>query len=171
MNFDLADGRRKEKLQEQQVANAAVAHVALNQQQQILGQQLAALNDPLALQRLAAARGGYTPGGTTPLAFPFGMPFQGAVGYQPVITSLPEGANMAATAVISADRRYVRITCVPLFSGVSQVHTFNTVSGQTSNVQGQGTGGQGFSQVFQTRAAKTATSTKAAAAAPADSAV
>ena len=42
-----------------------------------------------------------------------GLPFfgGGAVGYQPVIIVLPEGANMIGiTAVVSADRRYVRIT-------------------------------------------------------------
>ena len=65
-----------------------------------------------------------------------------------MIVTLPEGANMAATAVVSADRRYVRITCVPVFSGVSQVHTFNTTSGETTRVNGEGTGGQGYSQLF-----------------------
>ena len=66
------------------------------------------------------------------------------VGYQPVIITLPEGANLAATAVISADRRYVRITCVPLFSGVAEVNVFNTATG--SNIEGRGgTGGRGFS--------------------------
>ena len=69
----------------------------------------------------------------------------GAVGYQPVITTLPEGAMMSATAVISADRRYVRITPTPLFSGVSQVNTFNMATGtQRHDVTG-GTGNQGYS--------------------------
>ena len=40
-----------------------------------------------------------------------------AVGFQPVITTLPEGTNFAATAVISADRRYVRITAPALVFG------------------------------------------------------
>jgi hypothetical protein len=51
------------------------------------------------------------------------------VGYRPVITTLPEGANMTATAVISADRRYVRITAVPLFSQVGDVIVFSLQSG------------------------------------------
>ncbi len=36
---------------------------------------------------------------------------------------------MQVTAVVSADRRYVRITASPFFSGVSQVNTFNTTNG------------------------------------------
>lgn len=46
------------------------------------------------------------------------------VGVRPVITVLPEGTNMSASAIISADRRYVRITPVPIFSGVTSVETF-----------------------------------------------
>jgi hypothetical protein len=71
--------------------------------------------------------------------------FRGAVGYQPVIVTLPEGTNMSATGVVSADRRYVRITCVPVFSAISQVHTFSIANGNTQNTPGVGTGGNGFS--------------------------
>ena len=42
--FNVEDGRRKESLKEQQVANAAVAQLAVRQQ--VLGQQLAAALDP-----------------------------------------------------------------------------------------------------------------------------
>jgi hypothetical protein len=65
---------------------------------------------------------------------------QGAVGYQPVITVLPTGTNLAATAVISADRRYVRIAAVPLFSAIGQVQTFNYTTGAT-NTTSSGSGG------------------------------
>ena len=78
-----------------------------------------------------------------PIGFP--VPLRSAVGYSPVIITLPEGTNFAATAVVSADRRYVRITCVPFFSAVSQVHTFSIDSGATQSTPGVGTGGQGFS--------------------------
>ena len=50
---------------------------------------------------------------------------RGAVGFQPVITNLPEGAQFFSTAVISADRRYVRISPFPFFSQIGQVDTFN----------------------------------------------
>jgi len=55
-----------------------------------------------------------------------------AVGFQPVIIWLPEGANFAATAVISADRRYVRITSLPFFSQIGEVRTFNFATGETT---------------------------------------
>ena len=73
----------------------------------------------------------------SPFAFPAAWPngLHGAVGYQPVIITLPEGANMVATAVVSADRRYVRITCQPFFSAVSNVHTFSMAS--ASNIADQ----------------------------------
>ena len=140
--FDLQNGRRAEPLEQHQIVNAALSQIALNRQvgRHILAQQLAAAADPGVARSLAMARQG-TPAGN----FPFFA--RGAVGYQPVIITLPEGANMAATAVVSADRRYVRITVVPLFSGVSEVNVFNSATG--ANTQGRGgTGGQGFSQLF-----------------------
>ena len=65
-----------------------------------------------------------------------------AVGYQPIITTLPEGTNLQAMAVISANRKYVRITSTPLFSGVGQVTTFNYSSG-SGGTGGAGGGGMG----------------------------
>lgn len=141
--FDLDKGRRKESLDDQQVANAAVNHVAIGRQ--ILAQQLNGVVDPGAMndfslsQHLSGGNGG---GG---MLIPFSR--AGAVGYQPVITVLPEGTNMSATAVISADRRYVRVTCSPLFSGVSEVNVFNMASGESTEGRG-GTGGGGYSDIF-----------------------
>ena len=136
--FDLEGGRRKEMLAEQQLANAAAGQVAIGRQ--ILAQQLDAVADVDALRSLAYARETGSTGGN---GF---NPFfrRGAVGYQPVIISLPEGTNMSATAVISADRRYVRITPSPLFSGVGEVNTFNMSTGASGTSNG-GTGGTGFS--------------------------
>jgi len=141
VTFDLKGGRRKEPLREQQVANAVGGQLAVNRQ--ILAQQLAAAVDPGVLQQLALARSGAGNGaGAGNDGFPFFA--GGAVGYQPVIITLPKGANLAATAVISADRRYVRITCVPLFSGVSEVTVFNMASG-SAEASDLGTGFGGFS--------------------------
>jgi hypothetical protein len=170
----LADGRRREPLKQQQVANAAMGQLATRQ---VLGQQIAAAVDPRTMMALNQARaaaaqvaagvnpataagqvaaatgsapmpGGNSGGagnglGNTEVAFPLPM-FQGAVGYQPVIITLPEGTNLAATAVISADRRYVRVSCVPLFSGVAQVNTFNTSTGATAQTN-SGAGFSGYS--------------------------
>jgi hypothetical protein len=102
-----------------------------------LAQQLAGALDSGSMMNLARSREGGQPG------FPFFPPRRGAVGYQPVIITIPEGTSMSATAVVSADRRYVRVTASPLFSGIAEVNTFNFVSGDSGEGQG-GTGGQGY---------------------------
>jgi hypothetical protein len=68
--------------------------------------------------RLAAARGGRP------------------VGYAPVVTWLPEGASLGASAVVSPDRRYVRMNLQPFFSRVVGVDTFNFRTGRTQPVYG-----------------------------------
>ena len=112
--FDLRGGRRMEALAEQQVANAAADQLAVRRE--VLSQQLAGAVDPQAMENFFISRqsvsngyAGGAAGNADPLAADFfAFPFRGgAVGYQPVIVSLPEGAFMTATAVISADRRYV----------------------------------------------------------------
>lgn len=68
-------------------------------------------------QRFAASRNlGFTP--------PAGQ----NVGYTPVITTLSEGIAMSAQAVVSGDRRYVRLTVVPNFSTITDVFTFSFVN-------------------------------------------
>jgi len=141
--FDLKDGRRKEALEQVAMAQAVATQAAVNHQ--VLGQQLAASVDPRAMAALAQSRGTMTSSnnsdGNAMVPFPFFN--QGAVGYQPVIIWIPEGTNLGASAVISADRRYVRITCVPFFSAIREVNIFNMATGD--NTQGRGgTGGSGF---------------------------
>ena len=67
---------------------------------------------------------------------------RGVVGYRPVITFIPQGTQMFASAVISGDRKYVRITPSPIFTDIIAVDTFNTFTGQT-NLGGGGGGGAG----------------------------
>jgi hypothetical protein len=170
VEFALKDGRRHEALSDAQVANAAQTMAGINQailvqavgapvvaggnNQQVaaatananISQQLAAINDPNAMQAFSTSRSNNPfnnlPGGVNPAGFfPFAM--QGAVGYQPVITTLPSGVNMSATAVISADRRYVRITATPLFSSIGPVQTFNFESGAQTETTTGTTGGSG----------------------------
>ncbi len=47
-----------------------------------------------------------------------------AAAQQPVITLLPEGTQLNVQAVVSADRRFVRMTMVPFFSQIESVSTF-----------------------------------------------
>jgi len=65
----------------------------------------------------------------------------GSVGFQPVITMLPDGISLTVLAVISADRRYVRLSLSPLFSAVTRVDTFQTSSGGAGFGGGGGGGG------------------------------
>lgn len=51
----------------------------------------------------------------------------GAVGYQPVISTISEGITMSALATVSGDRRYVRLNAAPVFSSITDVFTFSFV--------------------------------------------
>ncbi len=55
----------------------------------------------------------------------FGGGFGGAVGYQPVVQVINEGVSLSALAVVSGDRRYVRLTLQPVFSNITDVFTFS----------------------------------------------
>ena len=54
-----------------------------------------------------------------------------SVGYRPVITTLPTGTSLSAGAVVSPDRRYVRINATPFFSSVGPVYNYNLYNGHT----------------------------------------
>jgi hypothetical protein len=53
----------------------------------------------------------------------------GAVGYSPIVQILSEGATLTARAVVSGDRRYVRLNVSPVFSTISDVFTFSIQGG------------------------------------------
>jgi hypothetical protein len=141
LTVDVPWGRRQQPLLDAQVAQ----DVAVQQQigRTVLARQLAAIADPAAIADLSESRGGLAETVSQPVQSGPALPFfgaRGAVGYQPQITTLPEGVNLQAQAVISADRRYVRITATPLFSGIGQVTQFNFAGG---GAQGSGQGGMG----------------------------
>lgn len=52
-------------------------------------------------------------------------------GFFPVITVLPQGASLTASAVVSPDRRHVRVNVNPFFSSIGPVDTFNFFTGET----------------------------------------
>ncbi len=64
-----------------------------------------------------------------------------SVGFQPQITVLPEGVSMTVQAVISADRRYVRLTVIPNFTSITDVQTFSFQGGGGGGRGGGGGGG------------------------------
>lgn len=55
-----------------------------------------------------------------------------AAAQQPVIVVLSEGTLMTVQAVVSDDRRYVRLTLVPFFSSIGDVRTFTFEGSETS---------------------------------------
>ncbi len=64
-----------------------------------------------------------------------------AAAQQPVIVVLSEGTFMTVQAVVSKDRRFVRLTVVPFFSQISDdVRTFQFEGTETTNVDRSGTG-------------------------------
>ena len=80
-----------------------------------------------AAERVAAARfrdsihaqvGGGVPIGANPIA---GV---GAVGYQPLVRVIPSGAMLGARAVVSPDRRYVRLSLSPQFTELIDIFQF-----------------------------------------------
>jgi hypothetical protein len=139
VRFTLKEGRRKEALREEQVARAVKMQNASDRA--VLAQQLAALGNaqggaatPLANTLNNAAEMGFVPG----------FFLRGAVGYRPVLSTLPDGAFMTVqSAVISADRRYVRVAPSPNFTQVLNFSTFNFVQGTGSGPMPVG-GGGGF---------------------------
>jgi len=58
-----------------------------------------------------------------------------AAAHQPVITVLSEGTTLSVQAVVSNDRRFVRLTLVPFFSRIGDVDTF-TFDGTTTSDTG-----------------------------------
>jgi type II secretory pathway component GspD/PulD (secretin) len=48
----------------------------------------------------------------------------GAVAYTPVIGLIPTGQTLTVTPVVSADRRYVRLTLTPFFNALNSLQTF-----------------------------------------------
>uniref|UniRef100_A0A7C4QX10 Type II/III secretion system secretin-like domain-containing protein n=1 Tax=Schlesneria paludicola TaxID=360056 RepID=A0A7C4QX10_9PLAN len=64
-----------------------------------------------------------------------------SAGFQPIIQFFPDGVSLTVSAVISADRRFVRLTMFPFFSNIVDVFTFSFAGG---GIGGGGLGGGGF---------------------------
>jgi hypothetical protein len=64
-----------------------------------------------------------------------------AVGYQPVISLISQGVQFNTLAVISGDRRYVRLAVNPIFSVITDVQTFSFINGGNAGGGGGAAGG------------------------------
>jgi hypothetical protein len=119
--FDVENGRRVQPLAHQQLAN--LQREREEQNRAMVARQLSRYEDSLAerdFKQARAAQRDFFRGGPA--------------GFRPEITTLQEGTTLMATAVVSADRRYVRITPMPTFSFIGEVNTFNFGTGQTNTV-------------------------------------
>ncbi|WP_417387512.1 hypothetical protein [Gimesia sp.] len=66
---------------------------------------------------------GISTGRQTP--FVTGVQNTGGIANQPVITVVPEGISLTGAAVVSPDRRYVRLSLSPQFTNVTEIFTFS----------------------------------------------
>lgn len=65
-----------------------------------------------------------------------------AAAQQPVIVVLSEGTLLTVQAVVSDDRRYVRLTLVPFFSQIGDVDTFTFEGSETTSTSNSTNSGQ-----------------------------
>lgn len=56
-----------------------------------------------------------------------------AAAHQPVVVVLSEGTSLSVQAVVSPDRRFVRLTLVPFFSSIGNVDTFTFTGSRSSD--------------------------------------
>ena len=105
--FSLDSGRRSEELADHQVAVAADEQFAINRSllaSQVLKYENSEAEREYAKSQNASKKNGLVTRNSR----------RRAAGFRPVITVLPTGSSASFTAVVSADRRYVRITPTPL---------------------------------------------------------
>ena len=69
--------------------------------------------------------------------------FGQAAAFDPIIGSAPTGQTMTVTPVVSADRRYVRLSVNPFFNVINGFSSFTTPLGAVSGAGGAGGGGLG----------------------------
>jgi hypothetical protein len=146
--FELETGRRTESVEQGELD---VASVRMSAAQKILARNnaLKRLADDSLLGQIIGS-GGYetssfyssnsSSGGNAAsiaMAARSGYPFYygpSAVGYRPIITQLPDGVQLSSNAVVSADRRYVRLSPSPSFNAIRSVYSFNMGSGDTDDI-------------------------------------
>ena len=133
--FNLDKGRRVEPLAQHQIAVAVEEQFAVNRT--MLASSISKYDSSEAAREYAKYEQKKTKDGLVPVTNR-----RRDAGFRPVITTLPSGAGMSATAVVSADRRYVRVSPIPFFSSIASVSTF-TFAGGTGGQNGGGGGGFG----------------------------
>ena len=93
-----------------------------------LREQLNSLTDSPAAREFAVSRR------RAALAGVFLGQKNGVVGYRPIISFFPQGDMMTTGAIVSPDRRYVRIGVSAANTGIGSVHTFNFSTGEAQSL-------------------------------------
>jgi hypothetical protein len=123
----LPEGRRMASVPEAQLAHDTLVQKEVGKE--ILAQQLREIagsgESESLVDSLSASRTQSPQGSNYNKEYRTGRP----VGYQPQISVLPEGLSMNVLAVVSGDRRYVRITANPRFTSYGNVNTFSYAGG------------------------------------------
>ena len=83
-----------------------------------------------------------------------------AAAQQPVIVILNEGTMLTVQAVVSSDRRFVRLTVIPFFSHIVKVDTFTFTGSQTSTNTSSQEGNQDTPNDASKKAAGNTTTTQ-----------
>ena len=148
--FSLDRGRRTEPLEDHQIETVVRRQMSTNRK--LLAQTL---GDSYSSGAASDYFGGLLGGGNAGDGLVAGNRRNfggGVVGYQPVITTIPEGTFLTINHATTADRLYVMVSASPTFSQITSVSTFNilgdanTASGvaNSGGQQGGGQGGGGF---------------------------
>ena len=168
--FALDRGRRTEPLEEHAIQTVVKRQMTVNRN--ILAQQLSeeysssAASDYYEGQYETGGAlqggGGEIGGGGLLANNGVGGLNPGAVGFQPVITTIPEGTQFQVNHATTADRLHVLVSTSPVFSQISSVTTFNILgdadtaqgvamaggAGGTGAAGGAGAGGVGGGGIF-----------------------
>ncbi|QDU76576.1 hypothetical protein Pan97_36280 [Bremerella volcania] len=131
VTFTVPEGRRTESLTEQQVQVAVETQAAMTRELVAAKLNSAAEDSTTSEEYVSDVNNGSND---------FVRRVRNSVGYRPVITTLPEGTNFSAFAVVSADRRYVRFNGTPLFSSIGEVISY-TFQGTNTGAMNQNTTG------------------------------
>lgn len=137
--FDLKNGRRKEIDRKIRKDTSTQSATRISRQELIarvrrVG-QAAAVSEDLDSRPAAAGQGRVPSAG---FRLPAGA-FTAGVGFQPVVGLIGEGVSLTASAVVSPDRRFVRLSVAPFFNTLREIQTF---SFQSTGPTGQGGAGQ-----------------------------
>lgn len=105
--------------------NDKVIRLSLNE-----GRRTALSEKPVSSELAGRRPSNDDPSGQTTVLRQFaGSGNQGAsrnlIGFRPTITTIPDGVGLSAMAVVSGDRRYVKMSLAPIFQQVIEVNTFS----------------------------------------------